>query len=56
MAVKHKGGRGKRGALDMVAHMRECGTSEEEIRQELQQKGYKASRINQLLKGTRGEA
>ena len=52
---QHKGGRGKRAALDMVAKKRDCGTSEKEIRAELRQRGYKAARISQLLKGTKPE-
>ena len=49
MALQHKGGRGKRAALDMVTQMRDGGTSEQAIRRELQGKGYKAPRINQLF-------
>ena len=52
MALQRKGGRGNRSALDVVMHMREGGTSEQGIRRELRQQGYKAPRIHQLLKAT----
>ena len=52
MALQRKGGRGNRSVLDVVMRMREGGTSEEGIRREPRQQGYKAPRIHQLLKAT----
>jgi len=53
MSANKKGGRGHRGILEDVRQWKRAGCSEEEIRGNLKQKGYRLARISQLLRGGR---
>ncbi|CAJ1334390.1 unnamed protein product, partial [Effrenium voratum] len=50
MAEPAKGGRGHKSAQEKVLGLREEGKSEEDIRRELREVGYKTGRVSQLLK------
>ena len=47
------GGKGNKSAQNYVRDLWEHGLSEQEIRKQLKEDGYKAGRITQLLKATR---
>ena len=47
------GGKGQKPAQNYVTGLRQQGLSEQEIRKQLKDDGYKAGRISQLLKATR---
>ena len=53
MAPKDAGGKGQKTAQNYVAGLWQRGLSEQEIRKQLKDDGYKAGRISQLLKATR---
>ena len=53
MAPKTGGGKGNKSAQNYVRDLWEQGLSEQEIRKQLKEDGYKAGRITQLLKATR---
>ena len=53
MAPKTGGGKGNKSAQNYVRDLWEQGLSEQEIRKQLKDDGYKAGRITQLLKATR---
>ena len=56
MAPKTLGGAGKKSAQDYVAGLWQHGLSEQQVRQQLKDDGYKAGRISQLVKATRPAA
>ena len=55
-AVAKAGGRGNASAQDMVRELRAQGLSDTQVRAELAAKGYKKSRISQLINAVPGEA
>ena len=50
---KNLGGAGNKTAQNYVAQLWEQGLSEQDVRKQLKESGYKAGRISQLMKATR---